>query len=260
MGQDQEPRGLRVVVTAGAGGIGKAIAQGFADAGASIAVCDIDDVALQAIDRGGDGLIAYRADVTDEAQMAGFFGTVEAAWGGADVVVANAGVGGPTGGIGTLDYEDWRACIAGNLDSAFLASRWAARVLTSAGSGLLLLMSSTAGFLGYPERSPYAAAKWGVIGLMKTLAMELGPHGVRVNALCPGAVEGPRMDRVVAHEARARGESEATTRRRYVENASMKTWVTAADIANAALFLASPAGAKISGQALAVDGHTFALT
>ncbi|MEO0763362.1 MAG: SDR family oxidoreductase, partial [Pseudomonadota bacterium] len=161
--------------------------------------------------------------------------------------------------VQTLSLEDWRACLAVGLDGTFLTARWAARVLGDQGSGLLLLTASTAGLHGYPGRLPYAAAKWGVIGMMKSLAMELGPSGVRVNALCPGAVEGPRMDRVVAAEAAAGGETEATARARYVQGVSLRSWVRAEDVASAALFLASSAGARISGQALAVDGHTETL-
>lgn len=253
------PVGTRVVITAGASGIGRAFATAFADVGARVALCDIDPAALDrtAADQ-GDAII-HRVDVTDEVAMGAFFGAVEAAWGGADIVIANAGTGGPAGAIEDVDLDAWRSCLAVNLDGAFLTCRWAARTLKAGGGGLLLLMSSSAGLHGYPGRSPYATAKWGIIGLMKTLAMELGPHGVRVNAICPGSVEGDRMDRVVANEARATGRSEDDIRRSYVEGVSLRTWVTAEDIANAALFLASPAGAKISGQAFSVDGHTIAL-
>ena len=126
-------------------------------------------------------------------------------------------------------------------------------------SGLIVMTSSTAGIMGYPLRSPYAAAKWAIVGMTKTLAMELGPFGVRANAVCPGAVEGPRMDRVIANEAAARGESEEAVRQSYVTGVSMKTWVQAEDIANSIFFLASDAGLKISGQILAIDGHTETL-
>ena len=251
--------GARVVVTGGASGIGRVMARRFAAEGARIAVCDRDPYAVAAFAAEMPAARAVVADVTDEAAMGAFLGHVEAEWGGADIVCANAGTGGPAGAIETLDYADWAACLAVNLNGAFLTCRWAARVLKAQGAGLLLLTSSTAGLFGYPGRSPYAAAKWGIVGLTKTLAMELGPHGVRVNALCPGAVEGPRMDRVVAAEAAAHGESEAAIRARYVKGVSLRSWVDAEDVANAALFLASPAGARISGQAMAIDGHTETL-
>jgi NAD(P)-dependent dehydrogenase (short-subunit alcohol dehydrogenase family) len=248
--------GKRVLITAGAAGIGRAMAERFRDAGGRVAVCDVDPVACAEMAAANPDILVCRVDVTDEAEVDGFFDEVLAAFGGLDVVAANAGIGGPAGAVEDITLEGWKATLAVNLDGAFLTARRAAPVLKAEGAGLLLLTSSTAGLFGYPYRSPYAVAKWGVIGLMKTLAMELGPHGIRVNALCPGAVEGPRMDRVVAAEAKARGMSEEAVRNLYVKGVSMKTWVTADEIADTALFLASDLGAKISGQAMAVDGHT----
>ncbi|MEO1316392.1 MAG: SDR family oxidoreductase [Pseudomonadota bacterium] len=250
--------GQRVIVTGGAAGIGLAMARAFRSAGARVAVCDADANAVQAVD-GEGGVIARIADVTDEGAMAAFFAEVEAHFGCVDVMCANAGTGGPAGPVETLALADWRACLSVNLDGAFLACRWAASRMKLQGSGLILLTSSTAGQHGYPDRSPYATAKWGIVGLMKTLAMELGPHGVRVNALCPGAVEGPRMDRVIAMEAAAKGLTEDETRALYVRGVSLRSWVKAEDIAATALWLASPAGARIAGQAVAIDGHTETL-
>ena len=251
--------GTRVVVTGGASGIGRAMAEAFLDAGARVAVCDSDPQAIDAVTAAVPGILAHRADVTDEAAMTGFLDRVTAEFDGVDVVCANAGTGGPAGPIESLSHADWRACLSVNLDGAFLTCRWAAGVMKPRRAGLILLTASTAGQFGYPARAPYATAKWGVIGLMKTLAMELGPFGVRVNALCPGAVEGPRMDRVVANEAVARGVTEPAVRASYVQGVSMRCWVTAQDVAASALFLASPAAARISGQALAIDGHTETL-
>ena len=146
-----------------------------------------------------------------------------------------------------------------NLTGTFLTCRWAARVMRAQGAGLIVITSSTAGLAGYPMRSPYASAKWALVGLTKTLAMELGPAGVRVNAIAPGAVEGDRMDRVVAMEAAASGEDEATVRARYVDGVSLRSWVTQSDIARTVLWLASDGAAKISGQVIAIDGHTETL-
>ena len=249
----------RVLVTAGAAGIGREIAETFLAEGADVAICDIDQAALDAMADAHPRLIVGRVDVTVEADMGAFLDRVEQAWKGVDVVCANAGTGGPAGRIETLDYAEWQACVATNLHGSFLTCRWAARLMRAQGNGLICLTASTAGQMGYPLRSSYAAAKWAIIGLTKTLAMELGDAGVRVNAICPGAVEGPRMDRVIANEAGARGQSEAAIRDSYVTGTSMKTWVTAQDIANTVSFLASPAAAKISGQVLAVDGHTETL-
>lgn len=250
---------LRVLITAGAAGIGRAIAETFLAEGAQVAICDVDAEQIAAMKAAHPALITARVDVTNEQEMDAFLELLEDTWNGVDVVCANAGTGGPAGRIETLDYTEWQQCVATSLHGSFLTCRWAARVMRAQGSGLICLTSSTAGQMGYPLRSPYAAAKWAIVGLTKTLAMELGEAGVRVNAICPGAVEGPRMDRVIANEAAARGQSVDAVRQSYVKGVSMKTWVTAQDIANTVQFLASPSGAKISGQILAVDGNTETL-
>lgn len=249
-------KGHRVLITGGGSGIGLRLAERFAEAGAQVALCDADPAAIARLQAAHPEMIAAQADVTDEAEMARFLDHVEAQWGGVDVVCANAGTGGPAGRIEDLDYAAWQACIGVTLNGAFLTCRWAARLMRAQGAGLILLTSSTSGVHGVPYRSPYVAAKWGLVGLTKTLAMELGPAGVRVNAIAPGAVEGERMERVVEMEARASGKSEAEVREIYAKGSSLRTWVSADDLADMALFLASPAASKVSGQVLAVDGHT----
>lgn len=249
----------RVLVTGGASGIGAAFARRFAARGDRVAVCDADADAVRAMADAHPDMLVRQADVTDEAGMDAFLSEVESGFGGIDVVCANAGTGGQAGRIEDLDYEAWQACIAVNLHGTFLTCRWAARLMRAQGSGLIVLTSSTAGQWGYPYRSPYSSAKWALVGLTKTLAMELGPAGVRVNAIAPGAVEGDRMDRVVAMEAKASGKAEAEVRAQYVKGVSLRSWVTADELADTVMYLASPAAAKISGQVLAIDGHTETL-
>ena len=250
----------RVLVTGGASGIGRTFARRFLEDGAQVAICDADPGAVADFAGQFPAAITEVADVRDESQMGGFLDRVETAWDGqVDVVCANAGTGGPAGLIEDLDYQDWQDCVAVNLHGAFLTCRWAARLMRGNGQGLIIITSSTAGQWGYPYRSPYAAAKWALIGLTKTLAMELGPAGIRVNAICPGAVEGDRMDRVVASEATASGRSEDEIRQQYVKGVSLRSWVTTDDLADTVLFLASPAARKISGQIIAIDGHTESL-
>ena len=246
--------GARVVITAGGAGIGACLARRFAEQGAQVAYCDVDPGEVP------EGMLGVAADVTDEAQMAAFFARVEETMGGVDVLCANAGIGGPAAGIADMSLGDWRATLSANLDGAFLATRWAAPLMAAQGAGSIMLTSSTSGLWGVPTRAPYVVAKWGVIGLMKTLAMELGPAGVRVNAVAPGAVEGPRMERVLAKEAAAKGCSVEDVRALYAEGTSLRTWVTAEDIADMVLFVTSDAGKRISGQTLAVDGHTERMT
>ncbi len=232
------------------------MAEAFLRAGDKVAVCDADPDAVTAIAQDIPEIRAVVADVTDKTAMDAFFAGIEDDWGGADVVCSNAGIGGPAGHIEDLDFEDWRRCVSVNLDGAFLTCRWAARVMRAQGHGLLLLTSSTSGLFGFPQRSPYVAAKWGIVGMTKALASELGPAGVRVNAICPGAVEGPRMDRVIEMEAQARGVDRDDVRRGFSEGAALRRFVTAEDVAAMALFLASPGASSITGQAMAVDGHT----
>lgn len=249
----------RVLITAAASGIGLAMADAFLAAGARVFICDVNAHALQAALAARAGLAGMVCDVSDEQQVAEFFAQGTAYLGGLDIVVSNAGVAGPTANVEDISLADWRNCLAVNLDSAFLCARLAAPLLRAQGSGSIINMSSTAGLFGFPRRAPYAAAKWAIRGLTRTLAQELGPAGVRVNCICPGSVSGERIDRVIAAEALKTGRSEAEVRHEAVQAASLKTLISPEDIAALALFLTSSAGARISGQELAVDGHTETL-
>ena len=156
--------------------------------------------------------------------------------------------------------EDWRRTLAVGLDGTFYCLRRAVPLLKRAGGGSIVNISSTAGLMGYPLRAPYTAAKWAVVGLTKSLAAELGPFSIRANAICPGSVDGPRMDRVIAAEAAARGVAPEQVRESYLRQTSLRTFIAAEDITNMALFLCAEEGRHISGQALAVDGHTESLS
>lgn len=251
MGVEQ---GTRVLVTAGAAGIGRAMAEAFDAAGAEVWIADVD---VDALADCPSKWARTEADVTDEPAVESLFAEVDARWAGLDVVCANAGIAGPTAAIEDVALAEWRRCVAVNLDGAFLTAKHAAPMMKRQRSGVMLLTSSTVGCSGYPNRAPYAASKWAVLGLMKTLAMELGPHGVRVNAICPGAVEGPRMEAVMQREAAAKGMTRDEVYRGYAAGTSMRTWVDAYDVAAMAVFLASPDARFVSGQVIAVDGHTF---
>jgi NAD(P)-dependent dehydrogenase (short-subunit alcohol dehydrogenase family) len=189
--------------------------------------------------------------------MAALFDDLKARWGGLDVLCANAGIAGPTALIEDIALEDWRRCVSVNLEGAFLAAKYAAPLMKAAKAGSIVVTSSTAGLYGYPNRAPYAAAKWAVIGLMKTLAMELGPFGIRANAICPGAVEGPRMEGVLAREAAAKGMTRDQVYDGYASGTALGRFVEADDIANMAVFLGSDAARLVSGQVIAVDGFTI---
>jgi NAD(P)-dependent dehydrogenase (short-subunit alcohol dehydrogenase family) len=243
----------RVLITAGASGIGLAMALAFRATGARVLVTDLDQAALDTLPSGIKGL---HADATDEAAVARVADSISADWGGLDVLCANAGIAGPTATIDQIDLADWRQCVSVNLEGAFLAAKHFSPLMRAAGSGAIILISSTAGLYGFPNRAPYAAAKWAIIGLMKTLAMELGPHGIRANVIAPGAVEGPRMEGVLEREAASKGMTRDQVYAGYAGGTSMKSFVTAQDIANMAVFLGSDAARLVSGQVIAVDGHT----
>mgnify|MGYP002631376547 CR=1 FL=1 len=249
-------QGVRVVVTAGAAGIGAATAKMFLGRGAKVHICDIDNYALaQFLDENPEasGVVA---DVSNEQEVDDLFVSADEQLGGLDFMINNAGIAGPTALVHEIAYADWQQCIDVNLSGAFLCSRQAIPRLKSSGGGGIVNLSSTAGMFGFPRRAPYSAAKWAIIGFTKTLAMELGPLGIRANAICPGAVSGPRMDRVIAAEAFASGKSEDDVRSAFTECTSLRTFVTAEDIAETIGFLCSDLGAKISGQAIPVDGHS----
>jgi len=253
-------QGIRVAVTAGAVGIGAATARMFLDRGARVHVCDVDTYALaQFLDENPDasGVVA---DVADEQSVDHFFDSVDEELCGLDFMINNAGVAGPTALAHEIGYAEWKQCIDVNLGGAFLCSRQAIPRLKAAGGGGIINLSSTAGIFGYPRRAPYSAAKWAIIGFTKTLAMELGPFGIRVNAICPGAVSGPRMDRVIEAEAKAAGITDEDVRTTYTDCVSLRTFVTAEDIAETIGFLCSEVGGKISGQAIPVDGHSESIS
>lgn len=239
----------RVLITAGASGIGLAMAQAFDAAGFEVWVTDVDAAALGALP---DQITGRHCDAVDEARMI----EVLAEAGSLDVLCANAGIAGPTALIEDVDLDDWRRCVSVNLEGAFLAAKHAVPAMKAAGRGAVIFTSSTAGLYGYPNRAPYSAAKWAIIGLMKTVAMEAGPFGVRANAICPGAVEGPRMEGVLAREATAKGMSRDQVYAGYAAGTSMRSFVQAGDVAQMAVFLGSDAARMVSGQVIAVDGHT----
>jgi NAD(P)-dependent dehydrogenase (short-subunit alcohol dehydrogenase family) len=239
----------RVLVTAGASGIGRAMAEGFDAAGYDVWVADVDEAALADVPSHWTGV---RCDASSEPEMAALFARLD----GLDVLCANAGIAGPTALVEDIDLAEWQRCVSVNLEGAFLASKYAAPLMKAAGSGAITVTSSTAGIYGYPNRAPYAAAKWGMIGLMKTLAMELGPFGIRANAICPGAVEGPRMEGVLEREAAAKGMTRNQVYEGYAVGTSMRSFVTAKDIADMAVFLGSDSARMVSGQIISVDGHT----
>jgi len=247
---------LRVLVTAGASGIGAAIARAMHEAGARVHVCDIDRSALDRLSAEAPGITASMADASVPADVDAVFADVHGTLGGIDVLVNNAGIAGPTGAIDSIEPADWERTISVNLNSQYYFARRAVPLLRqSRASPNLIAISSVAGRLGYAQRTPYAASKWAIVGMTKSLAIELGPQGIRVNAILPGTVEGPRMDGVIAARAAAQGVSVDKMRQQYVDKISLRRMVTSDDVAALALYLCSPAARNMTGQAISIDGN-----
>jgi NAD(P)-dependent dehydrogenase (short-subunit alcohol dehydrogenase family) len=248
--------GLRVLVTAGGGGIGATIARAFAEAGARVHVCDIDRSALDRLAGEAPAITSSVADASIPQDVDRVFDDVRGTLGGLDVLVNNAGIAGPTAGIEAIEPAQWDRTVAVNLNSHFLFARRAVPMLReSRAQPSIVLMSSVAGRLGYAFRTPYSATKWAVVGMMKSLAVELGPRGVRVNAILPGTVEGERMDAVIAARAAATGRTVEAMRDEYIGKTSLRRMVSAEDVAAMSLFLCSPAARNVTGQAISVDAN-----
>ena len=247
-----------VLITAGASGIGRTIAEQFLAAGCAVHVCDIADSALHDFAQANPLATATQADVSLVGDVDSVFDDIESHYGRLDVLVNNVGIAGPTAKIEDVDPVDWNHTIAVNLGANFLCSRKAVPYLKMNG-GSIINVSSNAAFTGCPGRAPYVASKWAISGMTKTLAMELGRFGVRVNAICPCSVDGDRIDTVISKDAKRLGKSAEEVRDIYQRQSSLRQFAQADDVANMAIFLASEAGRFVSGQAIGVDGHTESL-
>ena len=245
-------KGLRVLITAGGGGIGRVMVETFVAAGARVHTCDVVPALLEDLKRAVPSVGSTLCDVSDLRQVDQLFADVKQQLGGLDVLVNNAGIAGPTGKVEEISVEDWRRCIDIDLNGMFYCTRLAMPMLKAAGGGSIINLSSAAGRLGFPYRTPYAAAKWAVVGFSKSLSMEVGTDLIRVNAIQPGVVEGERIDRVIDAKAKAVGISFEEQKRISLERVSMRSTVSPQDIANMALFLASDAGKHVTGQAISV--------
>jgi NAD(P)-dependent dehydrogenase (short-subunit alcohol dehydrogenase family) len=249
-----------VLVTAGANGIGRCFAEAFLHHGCRVHICDISAPSVERFLADNPGATATVADVSAPSDVDRVFKDLVHHHNRLDILVNNAGIAGPTAAVEDIEIADWDKTVAVDLSAHFYVTRLAVPMLKASGGGSIVNNSSSAAFFGYPLRSPYTASKWGLIGLTKTWAMELGPHKIRVNALCPGSVKGKRIDDVIERDAQVRGVDPATVRQVYLEQTSLEVFVAAEDVANMALFLCSDLGANISGQVIGIDGHTESLS
>ncbi|MEZ5934082.1 MAG: SDR family oxidoreductase [Alphaproteobacteria bacterium] len=251
--------GLRVYVSAGANGIGRKIADGFIAHGARVLVSDVDPSALEDFRSTHPEHHAIEGHAGVYADVTSIFRQVGKKMGGLDVLVNNAGIAGPTAAVEDIDPADWQQTIDINLSGQFFAAKHAVPLLKQAGDGAMINISSVAGRLGYAYRLPYAATKWAIVGMTESLSIELGPFGIRVNAILPGIVEGPRIDKVIQARADEVGLPFDEMRQQYLDKTALGRMVSPVDIADMALFLCSPMGRNVSGQALSVCGHVTTL-
>lgn len=244
--------GVKALVTGAAGGLGLAIAERFSAEGAKVAICDIDEAALAAAKTRHPEWLCQRTDVSSEAEVGALFGRIRAEWGGLDCLVNNAGIAGPTAPIEEIDAVVWHKVFATNVMSAVFCTQAAVPMLKRNG-GTIIIVSSVAGRLGVPLRTPYASTKWALIGLTKSLALELGRSRIRVNAILPGLTRGARLDGVIEARAQKFGRTFDEQKAFEVGTTALGEMGEPQDIANAALFLASPEGRIVTGVALSVD-------
>ena len=257
---DLQLTGLRTLVTAGAGGIGLAITRALVGEGARVHICDLDESLLAKARAAVPGITASVCDVSDRAAVAALFVDAERELGGLDCLVNNAGIAGPTGRADEIDPDDWDRTLSVNITGQFNCVRHAVPLLRQSRNASIVNLASAAGRLGFGLRTPYAASKWAVVGFTKSLAIELGPFGIRVNAILPGLVAGVRQNRVLADKAAARGLSIEAMTEAAMAQASIKEMVTPDQLADAILLLASPRGRTTSGQAVSICGDLQSLS
>lgn len=258
---NQTPSARRaVLVSAGANGLGRVIARAFLAEGHAVHVFDRDPAAVAAFLAENPAATGTVADIAQPADVERVFADADRCLGRLDTLVNNAGIAGPVANVEDNEIAGWQQCLDVNLSGNFYVTRLGVPRLKAAQAtgtrATVVNIASTAALFGCPMRSAYVATKWAIIGLTKTWAMELGPLGITVNAICPGSINGPRIDRVIAADAAQRGVSPDTIREMYCRQVSMRAFVEPEDVAAMVLYLASPAGRMISGQALGVDGHT----
>ena len=251
--------GTRVVVTAGARGIGLAIARALAGEGARVHICDIDQEAIDAACAAVPGMAGAVCDVSDRAAVDTFFASAIETLGGIDCLINNAGIPGPTGRVDAIDPAAWDLTLAVNITGQFNCVRVAVPELSRSRNASIINLSSAAGRLGFALRSPYAAAKWAVVGFTKSLSIELAPLGIRVNAILPGIVEGDRQNRVISEKAAALNVSFDEMKERALERASIKEFITPEQLADNICFLVSARARTTSGQAISICGDLQSL-
>ena len=249
----------KIIISAGASGIGWATAKICLSRGAFVYICDLDLKALNKIKKHSSNnkrLFSYNCDASNEEEVSNFFNQIKKKTNNIDALINNVGVAGPTGSLEKLNSEDWENTLHTDVNSHFYFTKKAIPLIKKSKNGSIVNISSTAGILGFPLRSPYAASKWAIIGITKTLAMELGKFNIRVNAVCPGTIKGDRMKRVIRDKAKFTKISRKSIEKDFISMSSMKQWILEDDVGKMCAFLISDDSSKVSGQVISVDGNT----
>ena len=259
---NQSLKNKKIVISAGASGIGWATAKICISRGAQVFLCDINEKLINKINKNKkykSKIFAYECDASNESDVIDFFSKILKKTKKIDALINNVGIAGPTGILEKLDSEEWEKTVQVNVVSHFYFSKQAIPFIKKNKGGSIINMSSGAGIMGFPLRSPYAASKWAIVGLTKTLAMELGKFKIRVNAICPGTIKGDRMKRVVRDKSKFLGVSQRIIEKEFVSMASLNSWIYEDDIGNMCAFLISNDSGRISGQIIGVDGNATRL-
>ena len=249
----------KIIISAGASGIGWATTKICLSRGAFVYICDLDIKSLNKIRKhslNNKRLFSYNCDASNEEEVSNFFNQIKKKTNKIDALINNVGVAGPTGSLEKLNSEDWENTLHTDVNSHFYFTKRAIPLIKKSKNGSIINISSTAGILGFPLRSPYAASKWAIIGITKTLAMELGKFNIRVNAVCPGTIKGDRMKRVIRDKAKFTKISRKSIEKDFISMSSMKQWILEDDIGKMCAFLISDDSSKVSGQVISVDGNT----
>ncbi|MBZ5534566.1 MAG: SDR family oxidoreductase [Acidobacteriia bacterium] len=245
------------LITGGGKGIGRAIALAFAREGASIALCGRNrnpmEKVAEELTRLGAQSVIISCDVSREDEVAQMVDATAERFGGLTILVNNAGGTGPTAPVAQVTLRDWNETLETNLTGAFLCSRAALKYMIPRRRGKIINIASIAGTMAYPLRAPYSVSKWGMLGLNRTLAAELGEFNIQVNAICPGPVRGERMQNVINRRAAELGQSSEEVAQHYVSSTALKKFVDPEHIAEQALLLASASGDSTTGQVFTID-------
>ena len=258
---NQSLKNKKIIISAGASGIGLAITKVCLNRGATVFLSDINEKFINKLKKSNKSskLHIFKCDASDENQVKNLFERIKKITSKIDCAINNVGIAGPTATFEKISLRDWEKTLRTNVISHFLFTKLSIPMIKKNKGGSIINISSDAGVMGFPLRSPYAASKWAVIGITKTLAMELGKYKIRVNTILPGTIKGDRMIRVVRDKANFLKISKKKVEKEFLSMSSMRSWIYEDDIGKMCSFLISDDALRISGQIIGVNGDAIRL-